>query len=256
MKQVLSRSLSYHISTLTSNILNVLNDFDFSTDEYFTTQFNTLKANNTLLTEALTQVTAKSKLSGIDEKRNRVFRALFHEAKTKMLWPDETITEAATTLFNLVNHFGIKIVHMAYNRKSALINALLQDFKKPKYTEAMALLPGYSTLVKHLNTAQDEFEKARSQQLDIRLEEQKWPNATQLKLRITKQINTEIMVYLSAMALAKPTVYGRIYEVLNQHIENSNGYTRNRIKRSIQKEETASLTKDSLSHLVKASELS
>ncbi len=111
-------------------------------------------------------------------------------------------------------------------------NALLQDLKKPEVEEAIASLPGLVDLIKGLEAAQQEFETAFLQFVDMKIEKEKLHSATKLRFVIRTQINKEIVVYLKGVALSKPELYKDCAGVVAKLIDTNNSKVRNRGKKA------------------------
>lgn len=97
--------------------------------------------------------------------------------------------------------------------------------------EAIASLPGLSDLIQQLDGAQQEFETAFLQFVDLKIEKEKLSSATKLRTVIRAQINNELIVYLNGMVLSMPDTYKDCAEVVEMVIDNNNSTVRNRLKK-------------------------
>ncbi len=95
----------------------------------------------------------------------------------------------------------------------------------------MVSLPGLVDLIKGLEAAQQEFETAFLQFVDMKIEKEKLHSATKLRFVIRTQINKEIVVYLNGVALSKPVQYKDCAGVVAKVIETNNSKVRNRGKK-------------------------
>jgi hypothetical protein len=227
-----SKSRTSEMSATATSILSDLSNRDFSNDPFMTALVGKLTGNNALMTEALKEKAAHSILGPIDEKRDNLLRAIFHEVIAKELWPNETVSNAAARVAVELDKYGFETIDLAYAAESANINALVQDLKKPEVVDAISNLPGFSELVVHLKAAQQEFETAFLQFVDLKIEKGKLLSATKLGKLMRFQINKELVVYLNAMALSMPEQYKECAEVIEVIIETNNTKVRNRLKKS------------------------
>ncbi len=225
-----ARSRAVDVSPTATSILKDFTKRDFSADPYMTLQIGKLNDSNELMTQAINEKIANSILAPIDEKRDNNTRVIFYEVDAKELWTNTAISEAASVVAVELDKYGFEIIDMAYATESANINALLKDLKKPEVAEAIAILPGLSDLIKELEASQEEFETAYLQVVDMKIEKEKLISATKLSRVIREQINTEIIVYLKAMAMSKPDTFKDCAKVVGKVITNNNRNVRNRLK--------------------------
>ena len=233
-----ARSRAGDISAISTSILKDFTKRDFSADPFMKSQNKKLTGNNKLMTEALNEKAAQSILGPIDEKRDDMLRVIFHEVNAKELWPDASISKAATVVAVELDKYGFETIDMAYATESASINAMLQDLKKPDVEEAIASLPGLGDLIKQLKAAQQEFETTYLQFVGQKIEKGKLLSASKLRTVMRTQINNEIAVYLNAMALSMPDQYKDSAEVIKMVIDNNNIKVRNRLKKPGEEEST------------------
>ncbi len=218
------------VNTLAKSILNDFDNRDFSTDPYMTLQIEKLSSNNALMTEALNEKAAQSALAEVDEKRDNILRVIFHEINAKELWPDDSISQAASVVAEELDKYGFETISLAYSAESANINALLQDLKKTDVVIAIASLPDFGYLVNQLVDAQQEFETAFLQYVSMEIDKEKLLSATKLGFIIRTQINKEIVMYLKGIVLSKPEVYKKCAEVVAKVIDTNNSKVRNRVR--------------------------
>jgi hypothetical protein len=226
-----SRSRATDTSATATSMLKDLSKRDFSDDPYMTFQIGKLTGNNILMTEALKEKAAYSILGPIDEKRDDLMRVIFHEVDAKELWPVATISAAGSVVAAELDKYGFEIINLAYAVESANINALLQDLKKPEVTAAISILPGLNDLIQLLEAAQQEFETAFLQFVDLKIEKEKWISASKLRTIICSQLNEEFIVYLNGMVLSKPDQYKACADVVGMLIANNNSKVQNRLKK-------------------------
>ena len=105
--------------------------------------------------------------------------------------------QAALVIADVLDKHGFETINLAYAAESANINALLLDLKKPDVNVAIATLPGLMDLISGLEAAQQEFETAFLQVVDLKIEKEKLSSATKLRAVIRTQINNELIVYLN-----------------------------------------------------------
>jgi len=232
-----SRSYVEDISTLATAIIEVLKRLDFSSDVFMTMQLAKLEESNNNLTEAIDEDIEKSELSNKDMERDNAFRTLYYEARTKKMWHDDNIANAASIVMDVIEKYGMETIRLAYPIESAKINALLTDFNKAEIKTAIAQLPGFSSLIEQLHAQQQNFEVGHSSELDIKIEESKILSASRLKSLVRNQINSELMLYLNAMAKAQPEVFMVPNDKINALIEENNSRVRNRLKRNVKEKD-------------------
>lgn len=226
-----SKSRASDVSATSTSMLNDFSGRDFSTDPFMTVQIGKLIGNNDLLTEALKEKAAHSILGPIDEKRDNLLRAMFHEINAKELWPIATVSESAACVALELDKYGFETIDMAHATESANINALLKDLKKPEVVDAISNLPGFSDLITQLEAVQQEFESAFLQFVDVKIAQGKILSASKLAKVMRLQINKELVLYLDAMALSKPKQYKQCADVIEVIIESNNSKVRNRLKK-------------------------
>ena len=233
-----SRSQVGDISAVATIILSDFAKRSFPADPYMILQIGKLTDNNEQMTAALNEKETNSILAPIDEKRDNLLRVIFHEVNTKEMWPEAAISNAATVIADELDKYGFEIIDLAYATESANINALLQDLKKPEVKKAIASLPGLGDLIIQFEAAQQEFETAFLQLVDLKIEKGKLSSATKLRAIIRTQINNEVVVYLNAMAQAKPNKYKECADVIGMIIDNNNSKVRNRMKKPVEEQVT------------------
>lgn len=236
--KIRAKSRTADISATATSVLTDFSKRDFSADPYMTLQIDKLNDNNELMTEALNEKVANPILAPIDDKRDNNLRVIFLEVDAKELWTNVAISEAAAVVAVELDKYGFEIIDMAYATESANINALLSDLKKKKVAEAIAILPNLSDLIKELEASQEEFETAYLHVMELKIEKEKLISATKLGRIIREQINTELIVYLNAMAKSKPDAFNDCAKVVGAVIANNNSKVRNRLKKA-RKEQSA-----------------
>jgi hypothetical protein len=234
-----SKSRTSDMSATATSILIDFSNRDFSNDPFMTALVGKLTGNNALMTEALKEKAAHSILGPIDEKRDNLLRAIFHEVIAKELWPNETVSNAAARVAVELDKYGFETIDLAYAAESANINALVQDLEKPEVVDAISNLPGFSELVVQLKAAHQEFETAFLQFVGLKIEKGKLLSATKLGKVMRFQINKELVVYLNAMALSMPEQYKECTEVIAVIIETNNTKVRNRLNKPDEEPPTA-----------------
>lgn len=232
-----SKSKASDLSATTTSMLIDFSKRNFAFDPYLTSQITKLTSNNKLVTEAIKEKDVQSELGAFDERRDEALRVIFLEVKAKEHWHDKSISDAAVRLGEELDKYGFETIKLAYADESASINALLLDLKEPDVVVAISKLPGFDGLISRLHESQEEFESAFIQFVSKKIEKRKILSATRLSKLICKQVNEEIMVYLSGIALAKPELYKECLDVLEKIIEINNSKVRNRLKKSRPEEE-------------------
>ncbi|TLX75191.1 hypothetical protein E9993_09830 [Labilibacter sediminis] len=227
---ILSRSSVAQINSTSTSILNTLTTYNFTEDTYLSEQINRLLQSNNQMTEALNENTPNNFLAAKDKKRDNAVRVIFYEVKSKALWPDPTISEAANKILNILDNYGLELINFGYATESAHINAMLQDLKNRDLASTIDTLPGLQILVDQLEIAQDEFETSYQEYISQEVERKDLLSAGKIGDIIIHQINKELLVYLTAMSRVKPEMYGECTQKIETIIKENNDKVRAKTK--------------------------
>ena len=239
--QVHSRSTVDDISAISSTTSTVISAFDFSTDIYFSAIHQTLNTNQNLITQALNERKAQSILSPADVKRDNTMRIIFYEVKSKTLWIDETIRDAAQKVHDTIEVYGIEITKLAYLKQSAQSKALFADLKKTEIETSVNLLPGLAGLIKQAETAQSDFDALYDEYLENKTEALDQMSATKLSEILKDLINDEILSYLKVMSRTQAGDYKTCYDKIVTAIEENNSKVKARLKKANTNNEEATI---------------
>ena len=230
IQKIVLRTRNAEISAVSTLIYNDLSQRNFTGDPYLTTQIAALHGNNELMKQALNETTTASLLAPKDEKRDASLRVIYYEVQAKTHWPVEPIKNAALTVMEVLDNYGLDTVSLSYADESANINALLEDFKKAAVATAIQSLPGLEVLIAQLQQDQQDFETSFLQAVDQKVEKKRLASASSLNRLLCKQINDGLVVYLNAMALAQPATYKACAAVVAEIIDQNNRRVRSRRK--------------------------
>lgn len=155
----------------------------------------------------------------MDSKRDEIIRQLNAALMGYANLPLPAFQTAATPLLAIMTkHKGITTE--SYARESLLIKSLLEDLSAADAKNAIASLQGIGVLVSALAVAQDEFDQANDAfTLATAL---KTESATSLKKPLLTIINDRIVPYLTAMKLAKTSIFGDFVSKAETEINRAN----------------------------------
>lgn len=116
-----------------------------------------LKASNQALVVAVEKDQALSRLDEHDGTRDQIVQDLFYYTKGCSRVGEAASIQAAQSVFEVIQKYGVGIVRLSYAEESTQINSLLGDLATPalaSQVERVAFLPA---LVAKLKTAQTQF---------------------------------------------------------------------------------------------------
>ncbi|MCY1719879.1 DUF6261 family protein [Prolixibacteraceae bacterium Z1-6] len=118
-------------------------------------------------------------LSAADLKRDNLFRGVKYLTQAYLLHPDTEKQEAAVELEKVIAKVGWQLNREGYDKQSALQKTLLKELTE-KQAERLALLT-MTDYVALLNTAQNEFDVLRQEQLEHETEMEKISSMTAVR---------------------------------------------------------------------------
>ena len=198
------------------------------TDPYLSTTFTSLDAANLKLSEVIKRTKAESDLEEKDEVRDDKVRGLYYLLNGFLYHPTKKIKEAAQSLMEVFNKYGLAVIGESYASESSLLGSLLLDLAKPEYADAIATLSGCADLIGQLQGAQTDFEQARIAYETEKAKEGMLQNATEIKKNVVYLLNEKIVVYLQAMEQVNAETYGVLAATVAQIIAENNEVVKKR----------------------------
>lgn len=202
------------------------------TDPYLSSTFTSLDAANLKLSEVIKRTKAESDLEEKDEVRDDKVRGLYYLLNGFLYHPTKKIKEAAQSLMEVFNKYGLAVIGESYASESSLLGSLLLDLAKPEYADAIATLSGCADLIAQLQAAQTDFEQARIAYETDKAKEGMVANATAVKKEVVSILNDKIVVYLRAMEQVNPETFGVFAGTIAQIIADNNEQVKKRQQKS------------------------
>jgi hypothetical protein len=200
------------------------------TDPNLTNNFSNLEETNIELTKAIRRSKAESDLEVKDENRDNQLRSLYYLINGFSHHPVADIKNAALLLLNVFDNYGLKITGDSYATESSLVASMMLEYQKPEYAEAITALSGCGDLMEALAIAESQFEQARIAYETEKAKEGMLQNASELKKQVLDLLNNKIVIYLRAMELVNPEVYGVFTATIAQIIADNNEQVKRRQK--------------------------
>lgn len=229
--KISSRSTIGDTATVSNSVLAVLKQANLD-DAFIQLQLQKLEDNHTKLSNSYKELGAKNSLLPKDEARDNALRVLFYEAKSKSLWPQANVKNAAIQLLETLDNYGLEIIQYPYHIESANINGLIADLKTPVMQAVIAKLDGVNMLVDQLITTQADFETAYLDYVSQKVDNKETLPAYRLSELIQAQINQELLVYLEGMIQADPTKFINTYQLIVTIVQDHNSKVKNRNKQA------------------------
>ncbi len=225
------RSNLEEINTSASLIINILTKHHFTNDHYLSEIIDKLLQQNNKMTETLKEEVVRSTLAPLDNQRDKSARAIFLEIKAKLLWPDENIVNAAETIMEILDKYGMEVLNMSYGSESKYLNTLLEDFKKPHIIAAINILPGFYTLIEQLEKDQIIFEEAYHDYISKRTKQRNMLSASKIGEVVRKIVNNELIKYIDVMSEVKPQIYKHCADEVETVIRDNNFKVKARVSK-------------------------
>lgn len=179
-------------------------DATVAKDEYLKKVMEEIEELSKNITGAIKSDKTLSKLDLSDAKRDEIIRSLGTLLNGYAAIPIAEKKAAAEKLLSLFNKYK-GITAKSYADESSLIESLLGDFSSEAFSDAINALEGVSLLVKNLRIAQDEFNKSNDEFIAANVNKGK--SATAIKKALLAAINDKFVPYITAMNMAKNSVY-------------------------------------------------
>jgi hypothetical protein len=231
MDKLIAKSRNTEVADASMRTIVAFGQTTLQTDTRLVAIFDTLGSKVEWLMASLRRAKAESELEPKDEKRDDDTRNLSYLITGYLHHPDPVIKAAAVKLENLFDNYGLKITEENYASESALITSLLMDLGNETYQEAIAALSGCAALIQALQNSQEDFEETRVTWEREKAKEGALENATELKKEVVAIVNEKLVVYLRAMQMADPEMYGEFANTIAVIIAENNETVKRRAKK-------------------------
>lgn len=231
MEKLMTNSRNTEVADASMRMIAAFGQTALQTDTRLVAIYETLGSKVEWLMTSLRRAKAESELEPKDEKRDGDLRNFSWLITGYLHHPDPVIKAAAVKLETLFDNYGLKITEENYASESALISSLLMDLGNETYQEAIAALSGCAALIQALQNSQGDFEETRVTWEKEKAKEGAMENATELKKAVVTIINEKLVVYLIAMKMADPEMYGEFAGTIAVIIAENNETVRRRAKK-------------------------
>ncbi|MGQ1786109.1 MULTISPECIES: DUF6261 family protein [unclassified Saccharicrinis] len=230
------RSNVEEIKNTALGIVEIFGNDMYVNDSYLTEVISTLRENTSKMIDSLNEEIVKSTLAPLDSKRDNSARVIFLEVKSKILWPDEKIAQAAQTIMDVLNKYGMEVIHLSYREESECLKSMLEDFEKDEIAAACSKLHDFDILIDQLKKDQEIFEKAFQEYLSKKEEKRNLLSASKIAQLIKDQINKELTNYIEVMAKVKPELFAEPAQKMENIIAENNTVVKERIAKLNERE--------------------
>lgn len=213
-------------------INNRLAENDWTADVYLAALIIQLISTNANMVEALNRLRVYSKLEEADLKRDEWVKSLFSLVTGYTYIPIEAVKDAADVVFNILNQYGISIIHESHNEESADIDSLLNDLGKADIAAACAQMQGVPEVIASLTQAEADFEALALEQVETEVAKEDISSASSIKTDLLVLVNSTLLPYLETMSKVNPTEYLSTAEAVAKLIDQNNEVVKRRSSKS------------------------
>lgn len=165
---------------------------------------------------------ATSDLEEKDAIRDDLVRDLFFVVQGAAHVPIDDVKSAGQKLMKLLDNYGLSMLSESYATESTLLNSLLLDLAKTTYALDITKVLGCTELIGMLSIAQDDFEAASLSFEGSKSVEATYKNATELKTKLIKSINSELVEDMRWLVRKQNATYAAFAQVVSQIITDNN----------------------------------
>lgn len=201
---------------------------DYSTDEYLTKIFEDIIELNNQLGTAIMRDKAESELATLDNVTDNEVTLTHELVEGYTCHPNEAIAGQATTLFSMVDKYGLAVKNKSFNEEYPLLASMIDESKTEPYASCVAGLDGVAERFNLLEAAVNTFNTRRSAFYSVRDNEKEQASATEIKKLLIAAVNDNIASYLNAMQKARPDVFAELAQFMANRIAENNAAVRNR----------------------------
>lgn len=200
-------------------------------DSFLKKTFAELGNQANSITEAVKKDKAVSHLEEADEKRDNAIRVLDKLLKGYKEIPVEDLKPHGEKLSAIFKKYGVKMVDENYSSESNLIHSLLLDFSANEVQTSVSALAGVSEALANIRTAQEAFEKVRSEYDKALSANGASASASSLRKPLLALLNQKIIPYLVAMNISDEAKYSAFIDECSQIIDSTNETIKSRTKK-------------------------
>lgn len=209
-------------------IIDGFNRTTLSADERMAQIFAIILEQATLLSAAIRKLKVKSEQQAYDDIRDEKITALYYLLLSYSHHPNANIKEAALSLLEIFEQYGMKMKAESFTVESSLLNSMLADYGKEKQIAHISLLPQCDKYIGTLQTAQDDFESNRLAFEEAQGQEGTQENASKLKRVVIDKVNGLLVEYLNVMAQLDEATYGAYARTVAEIIATNNEVVKKR----------------------------
>jgi hypothetical protein len=213
------------------------NKTTLSTDNKLVQIIAFIVAQATLLSAAINRLKAKSEQRTYDDIRDEKITALYYLLLSFSHHPQAAIKNAALSLFEVFEHYGMEIKSASFTSESSLLNSMLVDYSHPKQLANIAEVPQCDSYIAALHEAQNNFESNRLSFEEAQGQEGTLENASKLKKVVITTINGLLVPYLNVVAQLDEPTYGAYTRTVAEIIAANNEQVKKRLNKGDKPEE-------------------
>jgi hypothetical protein len=228
--KILTNSKNSEVYSSLSLILDVLGEKDWTANTFLHKLIEELKHENTMLSTAILRIKVESEIKNKNAYRNQKLRALHHLIYGYCSHPDADIREAAEQAMAVFNKYGLKIIDESYPDESSKIVSMLRDYTTDKMQDSTSYLHGVNRLIGELQSAQDDFHSYFISYEKQKTEEDQLESAYNIRTRLLKRINDELITLLRAIHISQKAEYGEVCDTVATIVVDNNYKVRRRSK--------------------------
>lgn len=230
-ENLMSKSRTTEINDVSMLIIGAYKKTTLSSDTYLASLMLLVEEKSELFTKAIRRTKARSNLAEKAEVRDKAYRSVFYLVKGFLHHPNPLVSEAATNVEAVLEHFGLSVTGESFATASALIGSLLIELADAKLQDSIAALSGCAELISALQTALKDFELSRVAYQKEKGREKLLLNATAIKMEMAAIINKKLLVHLNAMEQINMEVYGPFAQTVAGIIATNNMVVKKRAKK-------------------------
>ncbi len=228
VNKVRTASKVAEVSTSSNEMITLYGELDLSSDGFLHSLYGEFTPLAERISAAIKRDQAESDLDEHDSGRDGVTRDIFYIVKGASHNPISAIKEAGNKVLIVIEKYGLAMVDESYAIESAHINSMIDDLSTAEMVEAIGEIAGLEQLVTQLKQSQSEFEAARSAFDNAQSADKEAASASEIKKEILELVNGKIVVYLRAMSMANPDMYGEFIRRTTEIIERNNTQVKHR----------------------------
>ncbi len=228
IEKVRSVSRITEVDNVGRQIITVIKPNGWSDDVHLSKILTTLEQKSVALNKAIKRTKAESDLDEKDGIRDARTRSVYYLTQGFLHHPDEAIKQAAQSITEVFDKYGLEMVTKSNAIQSSLTESLLKDLSGEDIAASIDALPGMKTLVSELDLDQKAFIEAEIKLMRERARNKEEENASELKKEVLDTINDKLVIYLRAMIQVDEVKYAELCNTVAQIIETNNTIVKRR----------------------------